>query len=302
MKKLAVAPLVLALLASACTNSGDESTTSPTPTTIGTPLTTLPPTEGSSSSTTTTAPITTTTVTGPTNDCVVHANTTIEGYTQGCQVLGIEILAAEGVDPVAIDQMADRIFNMIAGRPDLIAAFDEFGVSGRVIGKDVRITRLPEFTEVYEQYPGTDWNRRGRSFPGTDLIPIVAGGEENLLCLEETYYQGEDNFVRTLAIAIRRFGLQFVDPAADAAIDRSYQTAIARGLWTNTLAEINSTEYWAEGTQSFFDTNLEEPEDRPPNSSHNHVDTRDELRAYDPDLYAIALSVYGDTGWYPECP
>jgi hypothetical protein len=227
---------------------------------------------------------------------------TVEGYSQGCEVLGIEILAAEDVDPTAIDQMADRMFNMLVDRPDLVASFNELEVSGRVIGKDVRITNLPEFAELYDLYPGTDWNRRGRSFPGTDLIPIVAGGEENLLCLEETYYQDEDNFVRTMAIAIRRFGLQFVDPVTNAAIDRAYQTAIATGLWRNTLAEINSFEYWAEGTQSFFDTNLEEPEDRPPNSSHNHVDTRAELQAYDPGLYAIALSVYGDTGWYPTCP
>lgn len=301
MKKLAVGSLALVLFASACTNSGNDWSTSVPTTAIGTPLTTLPPTAGSSS-TTTIEPTTTTTIARPTNDCVVASDNAVEGYAQGCEVLGIEILAAEDVDSTAIDQMADRIFNMLADRPDLIASFNDLGVEGRVIGKDSRITSLPEFAEVYELYPGTDWNRRGRSFPGTDLIPVVAGGEENLMCLEETYYQDEDNFVRTMAIAIRRFGLQFVDPITNASIDRAYQTAIATGLWRNTLAEINSFEYWAEGTQSFFDTNLEEPEDRPPNSSHNHVDTRAELQAYDPDLYALALSVYGDTGWYPECP
>jgi hypothetical protein len=233
---------------------------------------------------------------------VVAPDVLVDGYTQGCEVLGITILAAEEVDPIAIEQMADRIFNMLIDRPDLVVALNDVGVSGRVIGDDKRITSLPEFSELYDLYPGTDWNRRGRSFPGTDVIPIVAGGEENLMCLEETYYQDEDNFVRTMALTIRRFGLEVVDPVTNAAIDRAYQTAIAKGLWKNTLAEINSSEYWAEGTQSFFDTNLEEPEDRPPNSSHNLVNTRAELSAYDPDLYAIALSVYGDTGWYPTCP
>jgi len=300
MRNLTLVAVMFGVLAAACTNSGSEPTTSTPSTTAGSPLTTLAPTVGSS--TTTTVPTTTTTtVPKPTNECVVAPDRTVEGYAQGCDILGIEVLAAEEVNPVAIDLMADRIYNMLIERPDLIEAFTDFGVSGRVIGEDQRITNLPEFAQLFELYPGTDWNRRGRSFPGTDLIPIVAGAEENLLCHEETYYQDEDNFVRTFAISIRRIGLAFVDPVTNAAIDRAYQTAIAEGRWRNTLAEINSFEYWAEGTQSFFDTNLEEPDDRPPNSSHNHVDTRDELQAYDPDLYRLALSVYGDTGWYPSC-
>lgn len=301
MKRLVVGASIIILVGTGCTNSGGGSTTSTPSTTVGLPLTTLPPTEASTTSTTQAPPTTTTTV-PPTNDCAVSPDTSTEGYTQSCEVLGITILAAEDVDPIALDQMADRIFNMLLERPDIIASFNTNEVSGRVIGEGQRITDLPEFEELFDLYPGTDWDRRGRAFPGTDLIPVVAGAEENLMCQEERYYQGEDNFVRTFAIAIRRFGLQFVDPITNAAIDRAYQTAIAQGLWTNTLAEINSYEYWAEGTQSFFDTNLEEPDDRPPNSSHNAIDTRDELRAYDPDLYQLALSVYGDTGWYPECP
>ena len=37
-------------------------------------------------------------------------------------------------------------------------------------------------------------------------------------------------------------------------------------------------EYWAEGVQSWFNTN------RPPDHDHNHVDNREELKAYDPPL------------------
>lgn len=292
--------LALGVVVVGCTNSGNAVTTSTGPDTTVAPVTTLPRTE---TTTTTTAPdVTTTTVPRPTNDCTVGQDTSVEGYNQSCEVLGITIYAAEEVAPEAIEAMADRIFNMLVEAPDIVTAFRDAGITARVIGEDQRISNLPEFEEIFELYPGTDWNRRGRSFPGTDLIPVLAGAEENLLCQEETYYQGEDNFVRTLAIAIRRFGLQFVDQVTNAAIDRTYQTAIALDKWSNTLAEINSFEYWAEGTQSFFDTNLEEPEDRPANSSHNHVDTRDELAAYDPDLYALLNSVYTETDWRPGCP
>lgn len=198
--------------------------------------------------------------------------------------------------------MSDRIFNMLVARPDLLGALVDAGISSRVIGQDQRLPSLPEFVDVYNFYPGTDWDRAARSFPGTDLIPFVAGAEENLLCLDGDRYEGEDPFLRDMALAIRRFAMFSVDPITTGSIDRAYATAIAQGLWINTVAEINSDEYWAEGVQSYFDLNLEEPDDRPPNSAHNHVDTREELKAYDPSLYEIARSVFGNTPWRPSCP
>ncbi|MEZ5175315.1 MAG: hypothetical protein R2823_03825 [Acidimicrobiia bacterium] len=232
----------------------------------------------------------------------MEPRTSIDGYAKGCDVLGIEILAADEVDPDAVVQLSDRIFNMLINRPDLNAALVAAGVNARVIGKDQRLPELPEFGELYDLYPGTDWNRAARSFPGTDAIPLVAGAEENLLCLDGDRYEGEDSFLREMAMAIRRFGMIAVDPTTDARIEQAYATAIARGLWVNTLAEINSDEYWAEGTQSYFDSNLEEPDDRPPNSSHNQIDTRDELREYDRFLSDTLVSVFDATGWRPTCP
>lgn len=292
---------VLATIAAACSNSSEDTSTTSAPTTTVAPVTTL---ATSTTSTTTTLPPTTTTTTipPPTNDCVVAPNTTVEPYTQGCTVLDIEILAGEDVEAEALTAMSDRIFNMLIARPDLHGAIIDAGVDARIMAQGERITSLPEFEELFDLYPGTFWDRRGRSFPGTDLVPYVAGAEENLLCFEDDFYAGEDQFIRDMALAIRRFGMFFVDQTTNARIEQAYGTAIAQGLWVNTLAEIDSDNYWQEGVQSFFDTNLEEPDDRPPNSSHNHVDTREELRLYDQALWEIAVSVFGDTDWRPSCP
>jgi hypothetical protein len=298
MKRLL--PIVaIAVAAAACTPSTADTTTS-APTTVPTPLTTLAP--QTTTTTTTLVETTTTTEPRPENECVVEPRSAVEEYTQGCDVLGFEILAAEGVDPRAIDQLAERMYNMLIERPDLTAAIADAGVNARVIGQDQRLPSLPEFEDLYNLYPGTDWNRAARSFPGTDLIPYVAGAEESLLCLDGDRYEGEDPFIRDMALAIRRFGMFEADPALSARIEQAYGTAIALGLWVNTLAEINSDEYWAEGVQSYFDVNLEEPDDRPPNSSHNQVDTRQELKEYDPALHDIARAVFGDTEWRPSCP
>ncbi len=295
--------LALAAVATACTGGTEDTSTTLAPSTTITPVTTLATTTTSTPVTTTLPATTTTTIEPlPTNDCVVGPSASVEGYTQGCTVLDIEILAGEDVESGALDQMSERIYNMLVLRPDLQAAINAAGIDGRVIGANERITDLPEFEDLFDLYPGTFWDRRGRSFPGAELIPYVAGAEENLLCFEKDFYAGEDPFIRDFALTIRRFGMTVVDPQTDARIEQAYNTAIARGLWVNTLAEIDSNNYWQEGAQTFFDVNLEEPEDRPPNSSHNHVDTRDELRSYDTTLWEIAVSVFGNTDWRPSCP
>ena len=49
--------------------------------------------------------------------------------------------------------------------------------------------------------------------------------------------------------------------------------------------------------QSWYDANQ-----TPQTGIHNEIDTREELRTYDPALFAIAESVYGDSDWRPSCP
>ena len=43
-------------------------------------------------------------------------------------------------------------------------------------------------------------------------------------------------------------------------------------------------EYFAEGVQSWFNVNAQA---NPPNTVHNQVNTRAELKAYDPTLHAL---------------
>lgn len=302
MHRFSLLAVALAITAAACTSSNADVIM--TSTTDQTPITTLAPLGNTTTSAPGTDPTTTTTTIAlPENECVVGVDASVEGYGQGCSVLGIEILAPEDVEPSAVTAAAERVYEMLLTRPDLLAAVVDQELGGRIIDDEQRITDLYEFTDLYDQYPGFDWIRRGRSFPGTDLIPYFAGAEENLMCSEEDFYEGEDNFVRSFALTMKRFAIDTVDPATSLAIDQAYGRAIAQGLWTNTLAEINADEYWMEGVQSYFDANLEDTaEDREPNSSHNAIDTRDELRDYDPSLWTIAASVFGEGEWRPSCP
>ena len=53
----------------------------------------------------------------------------------------------------------------------------------------------------------------------------------------------------------------------------------------------NQAEYFAEGVQSWFDTN------RTMDHDHNHIHTRQQLRDYDPGLAKLCEEVLGDSEW-----
>jgi len=296
--------LATAIIAAACQSAVGD--TRPTTTNTYAPLSTTitsttPPT--TTTTTTTTAPSTTTTTTTtiPASECTVRSIGTDEDfYRKSCEQNGMTIVAGDGVDDAALEGAASRMAGLLAKRPELADAIAESIDHVAIIGADQRITDLPDFEDLYFILPGTDWHRLGRSFPGSEEIPVAAGAEENLLCLEKDHYRGEDMFVRDFGWTIRRFGLARIDPILDRAIEDAYSRAIAADLWRHTIAEVNSDQYWAEGVQSFFDVNNEATDDK--DEIHNFVDTREELHSYDPDLYRILVDVFGDTEWRPECP
>jgi hypothetical protein len=290
----------VAVLAAACqTASGDTSAaTTTTFAPLATTSSTLPPTTTTIPSTT--LPSTTTTTTLPQADCTVDGiGSADDFYRKTCEQNDIAIAAAASVDDMALHAAAARMAGLLAARPDLAESVANSIDGVAIIGRDQRLTDLPEFEDIYKIHPGTDWHRLGRSFPGTEEIPVAAGAEENLLCLETDRFEGEDMFVRELGWTIRRFGIALVDHDLDRAIEAAYGRAIAADLWRNTVAEVNSDMYWAEGVQSFFDANNEEIDEK--DQIHNHVDTRDELRTYDPFLYELLVKVFGETDWRPEC-
>lgn len=287
--------VALAFVAAGCVASAEADERSPELLPLATPETVTSAAEPAT--TTSTLPPTTTT-TLPPNDCAVGP-VADPFYEKGCLVLGIEVVGSGAASDAAIEAAAELVHGMVVHRPDLAEALGA-GIRVAVIGADERITDLPDFADLYRLYPGTEWRRIGRSFPGTDEIPMAAGAEENLLCLEGDRFAGQNLFARDFARTILRFGLAEVDAAGQREIERAFNRAVAAGLWKETLAEVNADQYWAEITQSYFDVNgyADEDEDE---DGVIAVRTRDELRRYDPAGHDVARAVYADTAWRPPC-
>lgn len=102
-------------------------------------------------------------------------------------------------------------------------------------------------------------------------------------------YSTECILIHELAHNIHLRGLSNVDPTFNERLIATYDAAMSAGLWKTKYASVNHHEYFAEGVQSWFDNNRENDHD------HNHVNTREELIAYDPRLSEMCREVFGDT-------
>src|SRR5262249_9218107 len=138
--------------------------------------------------------------------------------------------------------------------------------------------------------------------PGTKLMVVP---EENVLGLAGEPFAGKCMIVGVFAKAMYQItGLRPVDPNFDRRrgkqqyelrvkrmdadfdhkLQKLYQEAAAKGLWKGTAAARNRTEYWAAGVEAYFEA---AGDGQPPQNADRPITTREALKAYDPDLYAL---------------
>ena len=209
-------------------------------------------------------------------------------YVQWIDVEGLPVVASTKVNPYAVKEAVWLIRQMIGHRQDVLQALAKNNVRFAVMAHNELTTQIPEHSDLQPDYY---WDRRARGLGSTPARPAVSCGEENLLNYQGDPYFTENILVHEFAHAIHQMGLNTVDPSFDDRLKVLYDAAVEKGLWKDTYAITNRAEYWAEGTQSWFDTN------RANDDQHNHVDTRDKLKEYDPALAALLTEVYDDMDW-----
>ena len=209
-------------------------------------------------------------------------------YKKHLSLDGFSILASDKVSDAALREAADILGHMLHGRPDLLKAIAANRVRLVVMSLEEMTTDVPEHSDLE---PKKYWDRRARGLGATSARPAVSCGEENLLCCPGDPYPTENILVHEFAHVIHEMGMNTLDEKFDDQLQAVYKQALDDGLWKDTYAAENHYEYWAEGVQSYFDTNRES--DR----LHNHVDTREELREYDPRLFQLIESVLGENPW-----
>ncbi len=226
----------------------------------------------------------------------------------------IPVLASSRAPNEALKRARSIMRGMLAHRPDIARELVREGFRVVVMAPEEQTLDLPEQRhwkkpapddprltrcerKHYEQRIGrlSDreyWNWRARGMGGL----LTSAAAENLLALPGDRYQGQNTFVHEFAHGILR-AAERVDPGLHARVKAAYASAMASGKWAGEYASTTFEEYWAVGTQFWFNTA------RIAAFGDVRVLSDADLRAYDPGLHAVLGEVYrghrleGDAFW-----
>ena len=228
-------------------------------------------------------------------------------YKKYADAFGIPIVSSELVPDTALLMARDIVNYMLLKRPDIRQAIVDR--KGRVLimaesegemdlpersnwtvpaKDDRRLT--PGERENYDKPGGMGsmtpqqyWNNRARGMGGN----VTSAAEENIMGYPGTKYYGEHILVHEFSHNIMG-ALRTADPSLYAEIQPAYDAAKAKGLYKGQYAINTVAEYWAEGSQWWFWSNIEFYDV----TTKVRVQSPDDLKAYDPTLYGILEKIY----------
>jgi len=212
-------------------------------------------------------------------------------YTKAFVFRGIYVLGNDDVSDEAVYRAAEIVFNSLAGLDQkIIDKLVQYGARFAVIPDGTPITDLPDYADL-----GPSWSHY-RGLGGVIGAPTSSSGEENLIPGHpgDPYAHSESIGLHEWLHAIEGIGLKAGNPALHNQFKAAYSSALQQGLWANTYADDTFFEYFAETAQAYFNDN---PDVSPPNGIHNSINTRAELAAYDPTVYALHSRLFGTAAW-----
>ncbi len=219
-------------------------------------------------------------------------------YKKYVNVNGIHVLSSHRVPDSAIFAACRTIDFMTSGLPEVVLAGmvkvnTRVGIMARYEGT----TDIPEHVDLVNDTT-LNWDVRARGLGGTLELPLTTCAEENILCYQIDKYHAEDILIHEFAHTIHGIGILSVDSTFNDLLQEKLDAAMARGLYKNTYAATDFWEYWAEGVQNWFNVNAEVEK---PDGKHNWVNTREDMKKYDPDLYEIISHYFPDFDSSPSC-
>ena len=210
----------------------------------------------------------------------------------------------------------DTIRKMFAYRHDLLKALIGEGVKLVVLGRDENLASLPEYQQMKAL---KDFDALARSLDYTPELKLMVVGEENVLGRPGEPRVGDCLVIREFAKALYYIaGTRPVDPnwnnrgrevqqyelrvkrldsEFDEKLKQLFEAALAKGLWKGTSAGLDRVEYWAAGVLAYFDATGQQPA---PDGAAHPIATREALKEYDPDLFALVnetMAYDGHVDW-----
>ena len=152
-------------------------------------------------------------------------------------------------------------------------------------------TDIPEHRHLVNDTT-LNWDLRARGLGGDLELPLTSCAEENVLGYQIDKYHAEDILIHEFAHSIHLIGLTLAVPGFNERLQKLYENAKESGKLKNTYRETDKEEYWAEAVQDWFNVNAEMPYS---DGKHNWVNSREDLKEFDPDLYALIAEFFPET-------
>lgn len=209
---------------------------------------------------------------------------------------GILIKSSSDVSERAHEMAADMIETMLSKRPEIARTMVEHSASLAIYGDHEDVYDLPEHRG------GADIATRPvEGFGGMPEIPTTSISEKNILRRtaedDGTRYKNESILAHEFGHAVQLIGINCLDdPSLAQQFIHIYERAKKKGLWPKTYAISNNEEYFATLTTIWFNV-MAESADGSWDGTRGPVNTRTELKAYDPEAYQFFSSIYPDRGF-----
>jgi hypothetical protein len=235
-------------------------------------------------------------------------------YTKFTFAREFTVLGSRHVRDEALLRANDTIRKLFAYRHDVLKALIADGARLVVLGRTEQLSDLPEFRDSKNE-AGFDAVHYLDYTPGRKLLVVP---EENVLGLPGEPFAGECLVIRVFARALyhvtglrpvlpdfeqRRDKQQYelrvkrLDIEFDQKLRKAYEAALGKELWKGTAAAGDRVAYWAAGVEAYFDA---AGAALPPHRADRAITTREALKAYDPDLYALVeetMAYRGHVDW-----
>lgn len=169
-----------------------------------------------------------------------------------------------------------------------------------MVGRGTRIAMMARYegtTDIPEHHDlvndtSINWDLRARGLGGDLELPLTSCAEENVLGYQIDKYHAEDILIHEFAHSIQLIGLTLAVPDFNDRLQKLYENAMAKGILDNTYRSTDKEEYFAEAVQDWYNVNAETPRT---DGKHNWVNTREELKEFDPDLYNLLAEYFPET-------
>lgn len=219
-------------------------------------------------------------------------------YKKYVNVNGIHIISSHRVHDSAFVKACSIIDFMTNGLPpQVLAQMVKLNTRVGIMARYEGTTDIPEHAHLAKD-TSLNWDVRARGLGGDLDLPLTTCAEENLLCYQIDKYHAEDILIHEFAHTIHGVGILPLDSTFNNLLQEKLDAAIAAGKYARTYAATNLWEYWAEGVQNWFNVNAEVEK---PDGKHNWVNTRDDMKKYDPELYKIVGTYFPEFENSPSC-